>query len=108
MPFPYKIFLNGQGAFNVLRNANQNMNLYTEVEALRFLYLNKFQGENNYQDFRKIENVLVVGDINPNTSEKMLKTIFSFARENYENYIFRYKPHPPKPKIPFLKLILKE
>ena len=55
MPSPSKIFLNGQGAYSVLKNANQNMKLYTEVEALRFMYLNKFQAENNYQDFGKIE-----------------------------------------------------
>ena len=92
---PNKIFLNGQGSKKLFDEIYQKSSHFTVVKALRFQYLEKFlKLRKDKKSTRKLENVLILGDINQQNSNKMINIVLDFVKLNEGEYNFYLKFHP--------------
>ncbi len=102
LPQPDKIAVNGPMAWKNLEQAGQAMTNYVQVEALRYLYLNDLskQTSNSFdqkQTKKQKPIFLLLGDIQRDTTHRMLAEVekaFPYFREKYDIWV---KPHPANP-----------
>lgn len=94
-PLPDKIALNGPAAFKAFRDANQPMNRFEKVEAIRYQYLG-FNKGNNYsgRSISEKKTLLILGDYNSIASHQMLGLLNCFNQADLLEYEIIFKPHP--------------
>ena len=96
-PLPDKIAINGAAAWKMYENANQLMNKMIKVEALRYLHLGKFNpsvNHSNKKDIYGMKKILILGDINKNTTNSMLELLNSISLFLSDGWDLIMKPHP--------------
>ena len=94
-PLPNKMALNGPAAFNTLKTANQPMDLFEKVEAIRYQHLG-FIKCNDYSN-RLIsgkKTLLIIGDYTSIVNHQMLGLLNCFNPSDWLEYKLIYKPHP--------------
>ena len=95
-PRPDVMAINGSAALLNLQKAGYHIEHCVQVEALRYLYLNKIRLRNSKKVSQRKETstLLVLGDIKKGTTHRMMKTleeVFFKKKLPYEVWI---KPHP--------------
>lgn len=101
LPLPDILALNGPVAKKVLIENQYPINRILEVEALRFLYLNKlskssgFKLKNTYP--KKNRHVLICGDFKLESTQNLINWIMSAKCYLKANLEFTFKPHPACP-----------
>ena len=114
-PIPDLIAVNGPLSWNTYKKANQPMDSMVEVEALRYLYLDKYKNSKQKNNVlippeNKLMKLLLLGDIKYETTDAMLKLLESSHDILKDKYELTLKPHPATPvKIndyPILKLTI--
>jgi len=99
-PKPDQIALNGPAAWQIYIGANQPMDKMVEVEALRYLYLEKFKISNKKIEFKNFsinKKILILGDIQSSTTHSMLRLLESISEFLSQSYELTVKPHPANP-----------
>lgn len=115
LPRPDCIAVNGLAAWKTLADAGQPMDRYVPVEALRYIYLNSYKGvtppKNDAGHPNRRERLLVLGDIQQETTHRMLVEVERAYPELETHYEIWIKPHPANPVIlddyPHLRASLK-
>ena len=87
LPVPDYFAVNSPLAKKIYKDSSQPMSMLTEVEALRYLNLNKSTFSN-----RNKKEFIVLGDYQQNTTLEMLKILQKFRINN--NVQITFKPHP--------------
>lgn len=98
-PLPDKIAVNGSAAWKAYQDANQPMKRLVEVEALRYLHLERLpHNEHSNTSTRGVHGeatrILVLGDIQRNATDSMLKMLESIAEFFQQGWALTLKPHP--------------
>jgi surface carbohydrate biosynthesis protein (TIGR04326 family) len=99
-PRPKKIAVNGQLMHNNYIDGGYNKSELVDVEALRYLYLNKDDNKNDNSHNNDSTMVLVLGDYlaeNTHYQMRILETAYSSFSTNITLLV---KPHPNCPIIP--------
>jgi len=97
-PLPNKIALNGRAAWKAYRNAKQPMKLMVEVEALRYLHLNKIKIKDHQLDLSPInKNLLILGDYVSEMTHRGLKLLNKIDVSIISKYNIHFKSHPATP-----------
>lgn len=101
-PKPNQIALNGPAAWKIYNGAKQPMDKMVEVEALRYLHLERLKPvsiiENGFlSDLRNPSKILVLGDIQRSTTNFMLKILESASVFLNEDWELILKIHPANP-----------
>jgi len=99
-PRPDTIAISGPAAWNVLIEDGHNMDYYSQVEALRYMYLSELSlsNRNNFKNNSETKrHILVLGDTLPDTTHRMLKLIEDAFSDLSNHYDFWIKPHPNNP-----------
>ena len=76
------------------------MDYYSQVEALRYMYLSELSlsNRNNFKNNSETKrHILVLGDTLPDTTHRMLKLIEDAFSDLSNRYDFWIKPHPNNP-----------
>jgi surface carbohydrate biosynthesis protein (TIGR04326 family) len=98
IPQPDIVAINGLGALNTLKKAGQPMGKYAMVEALRYFYFNELKKnantENTQQTENKFSRLLVLGDVRPDTTHRMMSVLEQAITTTDNNYVVILKPHP--------------
>jgi surface carbohydrate biosynthesis protein (TIGR04326 family) len=99
LPIPDKVALHGPAAKNYYINAGYPMKATADVEALRYLYLDKKQPANfnagsTYEDSKV--KIIVFGELNGDSTKEMLAAV-NDAVANNDNVTISLKPHPVCP-----------
>jgi surface carbohydrate biosynthesis protein (TIGR04326 family) len=99
LPQPDKIAVNGPMAWENLEQAGQTMRNYVQVEAQRYLYLNDLSKQtSNFNDQTQTKKqktiFLLLGDIQRDTTHRMLSEVEQSFPHLQEKYDILLKPHP--------------
>ncbi len=95
LPMPDKVAVNGTAAVNAYRNCGYPEDQISEVEALRYLYLNR----SNQQIGEKVNcrdalRVLICGDMLRSANQQMLCWLELANKNILRNISYTVKPHP--------------
>ena len=113
---PDAVAVNGLNAWGTLKAAGQFMDQYVKVEALRYQYLNEFtkveDSGNKVHQKNQLYRMLILGDIQPETTHRILLTVdqaYAVLESKYEVWV---KPHPANPvdlrKYPLMQATIVE
>lgn len=111
-PNPDLVALNGSVAIAAFREGGYPENWMTEVEALRYRYLNDVSFRDNERRSRstKTVRVLILGDYTHSVTQRQLQWLSKVVNLLPSNYIYNFKPHPACPinvtDFPSLPLII--
>ena len=97
IPVPDTVAVNGPNAWKTLKAAGQDMNQYVKVEALRYQYLNTFHNAETLGEIVQSLRFLIIGDIRPETTHRMLLVIEKAFKDIKDIYQIQIKPHPGNP-----------
>ena len=95
MPLPNQVAVNGKMALNMYKNSSFPEKKLTELEALRFMHLNKIKKNDNKKSRESIisKKILIVGEYNLDDTKPLLNLFFANWKEFTKHKIF-FKPHP--------------
>ena len=94
MPLPNKIACNGKYMFEAYRTGGYPKQDLVKVEALRYLYLDKYHPINKHNSHKASSNLLVLGDFSGANTERQLNLLYN-AKLFIESKInITFKPHP--------------
>jgi surface carbohydrate biosynthesis protein (TIGR04326 family) len=96
---PDLIAVNGISAWSNLKDAGYSMNNCVPVEAIRYLYLNEVKRSIQIKKYEQTKNkrLLLLGDIQFSTTDRMLKVVESYKRVSKNSFEIWIKPHPHNP-----------
>ena len=97
-PIPDKIAVHGQAALGILSQVHQHTNRFVEVEALRYLQLEKINSINvelsQYSDGNERIRVLILGEIKSDSFQFSLSVLEELDKNLWKNFTLVMKPHP--------------
>jgi surface carbohydrate biosynthesis protein (TIGR04326 family) len=106
-PIPDKVALNGPAALELYNSAGFPDDKIIEVEALRYLHLEKYN-KNYEKKAGGIKRVLVLGDYSPLKTKQQMTLINNAVQLLQKDLLFICKPHPACPinpkDYPFLNI----
>ncbi|CAM8357115.1 TIGR04326 family surface carbohydrate biosynthesis protein [Candidatus Methylopumilus planktonicus] len=94
MPLPDFLAVNGPVAKEIMVKNFYPTQKLIEVEALRFLYLNRRLGRLKRSKHKEQLRVLICGDFETKTTQTMLEWIVYLSKELPNEALFVFKPHP--------------
>ncbi len=94
LPMPDQVLVNGPVALKFYLDGGYPPEQITEVEALRYLYLDSLAGKHSTTDRAERLNILVCGDFLPESTRQMMQWLESIT-ENLPSFAaITVKPHP--------------
>jgi surface carbohydrate biosynthesis protein (TIGR04326 family) len=100
-PIPDKIAVHGQAALEILSHAHQPTDRFVEVEALRYLQLEKINSINvelsQNSDGNERIRVLILGEIKSDSFQFSLRVLEELDENLWKNFALVLKPHPGNP-----------
>ncbi len=112
LPQPDLVAVNGEHAWQMLQQSGYPMERCVSVEALRYQYLSELKPVDLQKAPKKINRLLVLGDVKSETTHRMLFELERVSNQLEEKVDIWIKPHPGNPvdldKYPILSAVLKE
>lgn len=94
MPMPDRLAVNGPAAWAAFSGTGYPVEQLVEVEALRYLNLERSCKAGSLKSASLGVNVLVLGDLIPDSMHNLLRLLEDAIKVLPDGYTFTFKPHP--------------